>query len=290
MGESERGGLLPHAIRVPACATRPCFSETCATTADVVSWIDGARREGRLVTGNFFQRPRRQRRSAGVHSHQTTTARAAVAVDRSELPRVDAAISPSDRWHPRAHGSPERHAAFRWSASCLKAFAVWSRCAAPDFWAPLALLGETPSRPSRQRAQAGALHVIGRLKPGVSRRPGAARSSSSWHTQQPVERSEAISRHRALTFEPKAGTVPLSAETLLAFMPLFFAFGLILVIGCANVANLLLARAVARQREIGIRLAIGASRRRIVWQLLIENLMLALVSAVLAYVDLASGA
>ncbi len=154
-----------------------------------------------------------------------------------------------------------------------------------DLWAPMMMQPQLSPMSHRGEASVLAdsnfiwLNVMGRLKPDVSLAQAEAALTLVMEQDERF-RNRAPGSHRAVLLPAAGGVDPRDRAEF--FLPvaalLMIVVGLLLLTACSNVANLLLARGASRQKEMGVRLALGASRAQLFRQLLVENLPLALLA------------
>lgn len=209
--------------------------------------------------------------------------------DRADAPQVAAVIS-HGFWQRHFAGAPQAIGS-RLTMSGMEAVVIGVAPAeftgveidAPDVWVPLGAAGPVRIQPDWKEWTGFAVQAIVRLKPDVTAKAASAEATVILRrTPDPPRRASPTEKTVRLgSVIPGRGVAEQTAEVKVSTR-LVFASGLVLLAACANLANLLLVRALARRREIALRLAVGISRRRLVGQLTIEALLIAMAGTAAA--------
>jgi predicted permease len=275
------------------------LSAVCATESGVDRWpisIAGGPQEetrGRMVSEGYFH----------VFGVQPAIGRFFTEADGGAPGKDPYAVPSYDFWQRRFGGNTSalgtairlRRTTYTLIGVAPHGFRCESSGQNPDLWLPLTMQPQVlPGRDWLHENMAQSidkvmwLHVFGRLKPAMT----IARAQSEidvlfrnimeagYPAAMPAESRKRALDQRVVVRDARRGAFRGRDEFSKQMPMLQIVAGLVLLISCANVANLLLARAAARYKEVGVRLSIGAGRSRLVRQFLTESLLLSALGGV----------
>ncbi|MBV8068947.1 MAG: ABC transporter permease [Acidobacteriaceae bacterium] len=305
-GPQDNWGMFSYPLVERLRTSSPEFEQITAFQAG--GWQFSVRRSGvdllakplrgEYVTGNYFD----------VFGIKPFAGRLLTRAD-DQAPAAPAAVLSYRAWQGQYAGDPtvigstfiiEDHPFTVVGISPPGFFGETLRGDPPDFWMPLQQEPLIAGHGSLLRQSVSAwLRVIGRLKPGASVNGMSARltgvlrdwiqNESGYPAVWMPEIKRALPKQIIHVIPAGSGVAEMKEEYGRSLQILLCVCALVLLIACANVANLMLARGMARRTQTSIRLAIGASRRRIILQSLSESVALSLVGG-LAGLAVASGA